>query len=178
MAARMLFCRKTNQHGFTLLEVLVSLAILAVGLLAAASMQGLAMNSNHVANRISVADMLGQLVLEDLHSRKITDPILTTATPAAGALYQLTPAAPLAVPPVAASNLRTIAGAGVFRAQYFITPNTVNGVAQTGTTEIRVVISYLNTAVSSYSPGTPGAAADPNAWIPTRTFRTYKTLKE
>ena len=137
-----------NQKGFTLLEVLVALAILAIGLLATASMQGVAMNSNYIANRMSVANMLGQQVLEELHSRPISDPVLTAAV--VGANYDLDPAT--------AGNRITIRGAGVYSATYTTTPNNpING-----TTRISVTISYINPANGVVTQ--------------TRTFTTFKMV--
>lgn len=151
-----LYSEKRKPKGFTLLEVMFALSILAVGLLAMASMQGVAMNADYLANRMSVANMLGQQVLEDLHARYITDSNLTTLIPAPGAVYDLDPAT--------ASNNITIRGAGVFTARYIVRPDApVNGATQKGTTQITVRISYID-------PTT-------NVETLTRTFTTYKMLR-
>jgi prepilin-type N-terminal cleavage/methylation domain-containing protein len=149
------YSKKINQKGFTLLEVLFALSILAIGLLATASMQGVALNSNTVANRISVANMIGQQVLDELHSRPITDPDL---------LNQRINW-PFLLDPVTPSNRVTIRGAGTYEARYFTTPATpaapILGLTS-GLTEIVVRVFYV----------------DPTTGVltQTRTFTTYKMV--
>ncbi len=55
-----------SQAGFTILEVLVAVSILAVGLLAVASMQGSAMNANNTAGAITGAVALATDRVEKL----------------------------------------------------------------------------------------------------------------
>lgn len=119
-----------NEKGFTLLEMLVAVSLMAVGLLAAVSMQGIAINSNAIANRLSVANLLAQKVAEDLHSRQVSDPIFTTAV--TNVTYDLDPQ-------TNATSL-TIPGAGTYTATYSITPNA----SATGTTQIDVNVSYTS----------------------------------
>ena len=125
--------KNDRQRGFTILELLVALSLLAIGLLATASMQGIAMNANSIANRLSVAASLGQQVAEDFLSRKIADPVLNTAS--VDLTYDLDP--------LSAATSITIPGAGTYDARYSITPNAVvDGASQTGTTQIDVSIRY------------------------------------
>lgn len=55
-----------NNKGFSLLEILVGLVILAVGLLAVASMQITSMRGNFFSDNIMQASILGQDRLEEL----------------------------------------------------------------------------------------------------------------
>jgi type IV pilus assembly protein PilV len=132
-----------NMRGFTLLELLIAITFLATGLLAAATMQGVAMNANSYANRISVATMVGQLVAEDLCSLKNTDTLLHTSV--TNATYNR-----LFDPATKASTASTVSipGAGTFSAQYDIAPNT----PMTRTTQITVRVFYdgLTTPVVSF----------------------------
>jgi type IV pilus assembly protein PilV len=123
-----------NDKGFSLLELLVALSILAVGLLAAASMQGVAVNGNSVANRVSVASALAQQVAEDLLSTSVTGTILTTTGGPFN--YMLDPAH--------GTNDINIRGSGTFRARYTIlTPAVVSGETVTGTTRVQVQVFYV-----------------------------------
>jgi hypothetical protein len=109
------------------------MTLLAVGLLATATMQSVAMNANSIANRLSVAASLAQQVAEDFLSRDIADPVLNTAC--INLTYDLDP--------FSAATSINIPGAGTYSAQYSITPNAVvDGASQTGTTRIDASIRY------------------------------------
>ena len=151
-----------NRKGFTLLELLAALSIMAVGLLAAASMQGVAVNANSVSNRVSVASALAQQVAEDLLSTSTTGTILTTT--GGPFTYMLDRAN--------GSNNITIPGSGTFSASYWITDPAVitvatgtssHNVTLVGTTQVVVKVYYI----SQTAHGTNTAAT---------TFTTYKRV--
>lgn len=125
--------KNKNVRGFTLLELLIAISVLAIGLLAAVTMQGVAMNANSYANRISVATMVGQQVVEDFSALRITDPLLNTSV--ADATYDR-----MFDPDANATTASTVAipGAGTFSARYDIAPNT----PIIGTTQITVRVFY------------------------------------
>lgn len=138
-----------NMRGFTLLELLVAISLLAIGSLATATMQGVAMNANSYANRISVSTMVGQQVAEDLSALKITDPLLNTAVTDATYNRMFDPATNAST-----ASTVSIPGAGTFSAQYDIAPNTPT----TGTTQITVRVFYSGSTT------------------PVMTFSTYKMV--
>ena len=56
---------KTGNHkGFSLIELLIALTLLAVGMMAVASMQTVAIGSNDIANKNSELAALAQQVME------------------------------------------------------------------------------------------------------------------
>lgn len=124
---------RLNRNGFTLLELLVAISIIAVGLLAAASMQGIAVNANSVSNKVSVGSSLAQQVAEDLLSSGSTGTILNTN----GTYnYMLDPAN--------GSNQLTIRGSGMYRATYTTNNSPViSGATVTGTTQVTVNVLYI-----------------------------------
>lgn len=131
------FRKGKDQKGFTLLEMLVAVTFIAVGLLATAAMQAIALRSNSIANKITVANLLAQKVTEDIHSLNPSDPKLNSPTPQN---YMLDP--------VNSSNTITIPGAGAYTATYTTTPNaTINGTHVTGTTQIDVAVTYQGTGI-------------------------------
>lgn len=71
----------TNQHGFTLLEVLVALTIFAVGLLGIAGVQIRSMEYNAGSNTRTVATAIAQGVLEDVLTRSPEDAVFKTDSP-------------------------------------------------------------------------------------------------
>ena len=58
--------KEKNQEGFTLVEILIAIAILAFGLLSVATMQVRAIKTNAIASGISQGLTLGQAKVEEL----------------------------------------------------------------------------------------------------------------
>jgi prepilin-type N-terminal cleavage/methylation domain-containing protein len=61
-----------RQKGFTLLEVIIAMAILSIGLLAIGYMQITAIDSNSTGNRITEGTSLAQDKLEELITHRMT----------------------------------------------------------------------------------------------------------
>ncbi len=129
---------KNKQSGFTLIELLVAIVILAIGLSAAATMQAVALDSNSIANRVSVSSFLAQQVAEEISSRNIADPIFKTNSQ--GLPYQFVDWSTGAEQQ---AGRLTIPGAGTFTASYSIQANTFNGASFPGMTEIQVTVNNV-----------------------------------
>ncbi|MBW2066494.1 MAG: prepilin-type N-terminal cleavage/methylation domain-containing protein [Deltaproteobacteria bacterium] len=69
-----------RENGFTLLEVLVAISILAVGLLAVASMQTAAISGNQLGYRYTESGTLAQDRLEWLMAQPYTSAALSVGT--------------------------------------------------------------------------------------------------
>jgi len=67
-----------NNKGFSLLEVLICMVILAFGLLATAQMQFVAMKGNQFGNKATKATILAHNALEELKNLAFDDPKLST----------------------------------------------------------------------------------------------------
>ena len=128
---------KNKQSGFTLIELLVAIVILAIGLSAAATMQAVALDSNAIANRVSVSSFLAQQVAEELSSRNIADPLFKTNSSGTYQFVDWSTGAQQLV------NSLTIPGAGTFTASYTIQANTFNGASFPGMTEIQVTVNNV-----------------------------------
>jgi type IV pilus assembly protein PilV len=104
----MKFPRKTSQQrGFTLLEVMVSLMIISVGLLGVAKMQSLALSSTGVASMRSLAAIEAASLAATMHENRA---YWTSPAPAANAGgIQVTGTGPGASPVITASNTLTTA---------------------------------------------------------------------
>jgi prepilin-type N-terminal cleavage/methylation domain-containing protein len=139
-----------RQKGFTLLEILIALVILAIG----------SINASSTSNRITVANMLAQQVMEEILARKTTDAVLTTAVGPPPQDYNN--------PGLSTGSSTTIIpGAGKFRAYFSTSPNVfINGAPLAGTTQIDVQVVYL-------SP----EQVDPDPWSPSVTFTSYKLVQ-
>ena len=62
-----------NQKGFTLVEILVALTLMVIGVFAVLGMQTVALQSNSIANQLSVATSLASEALEDISSSAWSD---------------------------------------------------------------------------------------------------------
>ncbi len=87
-------------QGFTLLEILIAVAILAIGLLAVASMGTIVIKSNAASNRLSIASTLVQDKLEEIRATHYTNVTSTplamvTSTPWASRQVVVTPDTPI-----------------------------------------------------------------------------------
>ncbi len=60
-----------NDRGFSLIELLIAMCVMALGMLAAASMQYSAVRNNTTGNTATQANMLAKATLEMLKSQSI-----------------------------------------------------------------------------------------------------------
>ncbi len=67
-----------NEKGFSLIELMIAMVILAIGLLGLAGLQGTAINGNHHGNMISRATVLAQNTIELIQNTAYDD--IDTAT--------------------------------------------------------------------------------------------------
>lgn len=93
-----------NQRGFTMIEMLVSMLIMAVGVLATLSLVSTSMNANSHANRLTTKTSLAQQMMEDLLSQK------DITVPASNVVYNLNL--------TGSNNDLTAPGGGTFHATY------------------------------------------------------------
>ena len=68
-----------KEGGYTLIEVLVSLTIFAVGLLAIAGMQITAIRMNSIAGKLATLSTWGMDKIEELSALSYSDPLLDSA---------------------------------------------------------------------------------------------------
>jgi type IV pilus assembly protein PilV len=60
--------RLNNQQGFTLVEVLVAMTLMVIGIFAVIAMQTVGLQSNSIANQLTVATSLASEAIEDISS--------------------------------------------------------------------------------------------------------------
>jgi len=82
--------RRVRDRGFTLIEVVVSIFVMTVGLMAAAVLAGSTMGITHVSKFMSTAGILASEKLEDLNRWDVNDPqiCIPTANTSMGSLSQ------------------------------------------------------------------------------------------
>lgn len=126
-----------NESGFSLVELLIAISIIAVGLLGTATMLSTNMGSNRFSQIVTVEASLVSSEIEDLMSRPGSDAVF--ASNVVGAVYDLDPA-------TAASTV-SVQGR-TYSATYSITRNTpVTGVARIDST---VTSSGRSITMTSY----------------------------
>ncbi len=69
---------RSGQGGFSLIEVLICMVIVAVGLLALAGMQVISIKGNAFSRKVTQATVLTQNKLEELKRLPFTDPSLSS----------------------------------------------------------------------------------------------------
>lgn len=69
-----------DQRGFTMAELIVAVALMAIGLFALVGVQIVALNKTNIAYRLTTASALAESVLEDAMSWDNSDPRLKSTT--------------------------------------------------------------------------------------------------
>jgi type IV pilus assembly protein PilV len=118
--------RRTKNDGFSLIEVLVSLTILAVGLLALALLQTTAIKGNEIANKSTVATELSQDMLEQLRRVAWANILSQPDTTA----FDTSPTPVYAALPGAAGSSVTVRGTTYYRI-WRVDPNVANATLKT-----------------------------------------------
>lgn len=114
--------RKCSQAGFSLVEMLVAVFILAIGLLGLAELQITAMKTNTKSEGILASTALAQRIIEDVTSRAAADPLFNAAVNNA-----VWPGSPFAVE-----------GGGSYNVSYDVQTN-YGGVANLCLVRVRVI---------------------------------------
>jgi type IV pilus assembly protein PilV len=117
---------RVKNEGFSLIEVLISLTILAVGLLGLALMQTTAIKGNEIANKSTVATELAQDTLERFR-RIAWENVLSQANPTA---FNTTPTPIYTSLPAAAGDNVTVRGTTYYRI-WRVDPNVATATLKT-----------------------------------------------
>jgi len=68
---------RLNKNGYSLVELMIAITLLAIGILAVVQMQIVGMQSSSIANGLSVATGLAREVMEDVQSWDVSNPPVT-----------------------------------------------------------------------------------------------------
>lgn len=112
-----MYKQRSAQSGFSMVELLVAIVILAIALLGLAELQVSAIKTNAQSDSISVADALGQKVVEEIAAMSAEDALFETST---------------ASPQTWSGSPFTIDGAGVYNVTYEVAADyeTVDGLSR------------------------------------------------
>lgn len=80
----MIMKKDNSQNGFTLIEVMIAIALLTIGILGAATMQIAALGGNSNAIRVTQASTWAEDAIEKIMSWPYADPLLVDRIPANG----------------------------------------------------------------------------------------------
>jgi type IV pilus assembly protein PilV len=128
-----------NRHGFTLVELLVALLIMAIGIIATLGLISASMNANTHANILTTKTALAQQVTEDLLSvSPDNQPELRTST--ANTVYRLDR--------VKGTDDITFEGAGTFHAVF----STVINTPMENVTQILITVSMTSPILDPPDP--------------------------
>lgn len=120
--------RSKGQAGFTLIEVLIAITIFAIGLLAIAGMQIIAIQTNSSANEITGRVALAEGIKEEILSGSIAGVVVNFTDFQEDITWEFD---------VDGETTHMVDGAGRFRAVYSILPDVpINGVS---TVEVQVI---------------------------------------
>jgi type IV pilus assembly protein PilV len=125
---------KRSESGFSLIELLIAMSILAVGLLATVTMQATALQRDGLAQRTTEVAALARGAMDDLMSRPGGDVFFQSAVAAPGIAFDLDPNT--------AATTQTIQGA-TYSATVVVTPNasvSVGGAAPVSVLNLTQVI--------------------------------------
>lgn len=128
-----------DEKGFTLVELLIALAILAVGLLGLAGMQINAIRANAFANKLSAAVAVAQGVMENTLARPATDALFHNGDIVDATDCDIDPSSTV-------SNTLSIDGVGTMTARYSIDLN--SPAANVATISVTVTITVVNNATN------------------------------
>lgn len=128
--------RKKTQAGFSLVELLVAITIMAVGLLGLAELQITAMRTNSKSEGMLSSAALAQMVIEDVMSRADSDPMFDAAVTNA-TWPGSTPGQP--------AGTYVVAGGGTYNVAYTVNRGTGTGYqGVTGLCLVRVTVTPAN----------------------------------
>lgn len=105
-----------NEAGFSLIEIMIAMTILAIGLLATAGMQITALQSNAGAQKMTTINAVAAGVMEEILTWAPDDPRLVVADPAVAYAWDFDPTTTV-------NNTLAVSGGGRFVARYFVRRN-------------------------------------------------------
>jgi len=130
---------QSNEKGFTLIELLVALTLMAIGILAVVQMQIVAIKSNSIAQKLTVATNIAQEVMDDILSWDVSRPppfapatVFTASQPEAQVTFLTDPRLATARD----QTTLTFPDSGTYRALYTVT---LNPAANTAVIMVRVM---------------------------------------
>lgn len=126
-----------DQSGFSLVELLIAIALFSIGIMAVASMQEIAIRQNSHANSIAAASAIAQEVMENVQSWPVSDSRFPATGSVTATYSQLGSSG--------GGTSIMIPGGGTFTASYTLTANAqLNGVGASISDFIRIDVAVTN----------------------------------